>query len=207
MKLTSAFLILAASAFFACSDDTGTDPTPDAAVIPQCEPAGPAGACTTDSNFCEAQLMNAGAVSDQGMGPDNPGRIFSGGLLNSEATPDALELQLYAGLGAFPMQITTGTFEITGAELNFATCGVCPLILADLDAGGVATGGVYLATGGTVTITSLRPNLAFEVSDLTFEHVEIDPMNNFESTPHPDGCQSAISAATFDSPITYDTGM
>lgn len=101
-------------------------------------------------------------------------------------------IELYNGFGVFGAGITTGTYTLTGDELDYATCGVCVRLYteADPDDG-------YLATGGTVTVTALSPNLVVDLSDLTFEHVTIDP-TTFASTPHADSCTSTMTSAPFD---------
>ncbi len=109
---------------------------------------------------------------------------------------DELELDLYAGFGAFRGGFTTGTFQITAEESDFATCGLCVFVNTDRDADGYVDD--YLATGGSVTITSINGTLTGTASNLTFQHVILDGAT---STPANDGCVSAIASASFTAPI------
>ena len=43
---------------------------------------------------------------------------------------DILSFENYNGFGVFTTQIVPGSFQITGEELNYATCGVCPRIFS-----------------------------------------------------------------------------
>ena len=77
------------------------------------------------------------------------------------ATPgDTLDLQLFSDLGVFEASggFVTGTFQLAGDELNYSTCGLCVLIYENVDANGLYRG-VYMATSGTVTLTSVAGTL------------------------------------------------
>jgi hypothetical protein len=109
---------------------------------------------------------------------------------------DELELDLYAGFGAFAGGFATGTFPITAEESDFATCGLCVFVNTDRDADGYVDD--YLATGGSVTITSINGMLTGSVSNLTLQHVTLDESG---STPAGDGCVTAVASASFTAPI------
>ena len=114
------------------------------------------------------------------------------------ATPgDALELQLFSNLGVFESSggFVTGTFQLAGDELNYRTCGLCVLIYENVDASGNYRG-AYMATSGTVTLTSVATKLTGTLSDIKLQHVTINP-TSFESTPHTDGCRSAVDSLSF----------
>jgi hypothetical protein len=134
--------------------------------------------------------MNAGAATDDALS-------FAGQLEGAQPT-DLLLVELYAGFGVFPGAVTTGTFTLSGDELNYATCGICVRVLTDATSSGY--GDDYLATGGTVNITSVGTatgqTFAATVSNLTFEHVNIAD-GTFESTPAGDNCTSSMTNATF----------
>jgi len=120
------------------------------------------------------------------------------GTLNADASPDVLDIELYKGFGVFTTgEIRTGTYTITGDEANYATCGVCVLLLADVNTTSGAPGSLYMATGGTVNITSVSPNITGTLSNMTFVHVDIDS-TTFQSTPNADNCPSAITSLSFD---------
>jgi hypothetical protein len=116
--------------------------------------------------------------------------------------PDAFQLELYKGFGIFTdTEIVPGTYTLSGTELNYATCGVCPRIFSNVDTASGMAQEQYFVTGGSVTITQVNPNLQFTVSDLTFVEVTINE-TTFESTPVVDGCESAIASMTFDAVVT-----
>lgn len=130
-----------------------------------------------------------------------PVRLIWAAGLNADLLADTIAVELYEGSGAFASTpIAPGTYPLTGDELNYATCGTCIFLRADLDAD-TGTSQTYMATGGTVTITSVSPNLTGTLSDLTFEHVEVDP-TTYVSTPVGDGCVSALTSLSFDAPVT-----
>jgi hypothetical protein len=100
--------------------------------------------------------------------------------------------------------VTTGTFSIAGDDTNYATCGVCGLIIADLPASGnielTDPQRIYLAQSGTITITSLSPNLTGTIDNLSLSHVTVDG-TTAESTVVGD-CTSTIGSLSFDAPVT-----
>ncbi len=153
--------------------------------------AGPA-ACLASPDYGVVTLVNPQA--DTTAGGDRI-RFFAD--LSGAAAPDQVYLTLYPGFGVFATHaIVPGVYSIAGDDLNVATCGLClSLQIAPGDTG------PYIATGGTVTITSVTPNLAGTVSDVTFQHVDVDP-DTFVSTPAPDACVSALAAMSFDSVVT-----
>ena len=138
--------------------------------------------CAADASYGNATITNPQIVAN------TPGvvTIVSGDL---NADVDTLEVGMYSGAGVFGGGITTGSFTLTGE--NFASCGLCVRILTEAGDDG------YLATGGTVDVLSLSPDVEVDVTNATFQHVIIDP-STFVSTPHPDGCTSAVTSATID---------
>jgi len=146
-------------------------------------PTGPI--CTADADYGAATLTNQ--LAEDGL-PD-----FIGAVGDLNADIDKVQVELYDTFGVFTTGgITTGTFAITGDELNYSTCGACVRLLTETtpDSG-------YMATGGTITVTALSPNLVVDLSDVTFEHVTIDG-TTFVSTPHADMCTTAVTSASFD---------
>ncbi len=120
------------------------------------------------------------------------------GALNAD--PDLFDVEIYDGYGVFTNGITAGTYTLSGDELNYATCGLCVLIQANATQ---SSADPYMATGGTITITSISPTgtLAGSGSSLTFTHVTID-QNSSQSTPVGDGCNSSIATVSFSSMVT-----
>jgi len=109
-------------------------------------------------------------------------------------------MSLVSGYGVFSPDVKTGVFSISGAETQYATCGLC-LMLERLDAQGNSDA-IYMASGGVATISSITGKLTGKLTNVTFQHVTLDGAFNPVSTPHPDGCTTAISNLSFDLPIT-----
>ncbi len=176
------------------ADDAGAG---DAPALPD----GPAPmTCTAVPDYGSAGQLAGTAVSHTPAGSTSPNRLEWRGDLDAAALPDQLAVELFAGAGVFTgADIQPGTYTIEGDELDYATCGVCVLLYTDV-AGGVERD-VYLATAGSVAITSVSPTLAGQVSGVSFEHVTINPVS-YESTPDPDMCRSALTDASFATPVT-----
>ena len=163
---------------------------------PACDEA-PEGGCLVTANFCEPpggnpQAQSSGAAAD-------PDAVVGVAQLSDAAPFDILQLELIRGFGAFQTSITTGRFELTGDELDYATCGVCPRIFTDCTTTECAAQQFYV-TGGTVEVTSLSPNFEFTLSDLTFVEVTIDE-TTFESTPVANGCETEIGTLSFSAAV------
>lgn len=172
--------------------------------------AGTTDAGTTDAGTdagttptCRAgNFGNAGAL--QGTAQANTAATFIAyyGELNTDPMQDVLSIQLYAGYGVFTGDagVRPGTYTLSGDETNFATCGACVQIFADVNPDGGAGGERYMATGGTLTLTSTQGTLTGSLSNANLVEVTVDP-NTFVSTPVPNGCTSSISSASFTAPI------
>jgi hypothetical protein len=121
--------------------------------------------------------------------------------INADATPDFIDILFFNGFGAFnPMPpATPATIQLTGVEAQFQSCGACVLAITDIDMGtGMSPDpDPYLATGGTLMLTSItQQRIAGTLSNLTFTHVTIDDMAL--SAPHPDGCSATVGSVAFD---------
>jgi hypothetical protein len=196
------FLALALITFTAAcgGGGGGGDDTvqPDAEVVDQPDAEVPH-VCDVEASLGTPTLTDPAAQS-QGTAA-TPDVEAGFGLLNGDAMPDVFQLELYKGFGVFTGEIVPGTYTIAGEELNYSTCGVCPRIFANVNtADGTPTQQFY-ATGGTVTITAITPNLTFTADNLTFEEVTIDE-TTFVSTPVPNGCDSSITSLSFDATVT-----
>ena len=120
--------------------------------------------------------------------------------LEAGTPADQLHLDLFYNYGVFkPGVVKTGTYTLAGDELSNRWCGLCVLI--DEGASGSTVRGSYMATGGSVTLTSVAGKLTGQLTNVTFQHVNIDP-DTLVNTPHPDGCTSAIGTLIFDVDIT-----
>ena len=107
---------------------------------------------------------------------------------------DQINVLMYSDTGAFGEILPTGTFELSGVESDFATCGLCVMLYAGV---GASIDDVYMPTGGTITITRYDPTFQAVLNDVTMRHVDI-ASGTFETTPSADGCTSHIESATFD---------
>jgi len=120
------------------------------------------------------------------------GDVVGGFLLNSNG--DEVHIELYNNEGVFTGgSVRTGTFALTGAEIQYSTCGACVRLFE----GGSSRN--FLATGGTLTLTSVSGNLTGTLTNVTF--VEVTIASGFVSTPVPGGCTSAITSMSFSTPI------
>jgi hypothetical protein len=200
-------LMAALMGVVACGGDDGGDdvtPTPDAKPAPDAN-VGPDAAPVCSVNMAGYQV---GAIMGDatnmitlqhtaGMNENyNMGVAFN-------MDQDGFLLEMYKGFGVFQASIVPGTYQLTGAELNYATCGLCLRFFGNSTQGN--PGQSFMATAGTVNITDLGPDgtgrFKATLSGVTFEHVTIDPMT-FQSTPVNDGCTTSFSGdVTIDVPV------
>ena len=153
-------------------------------------PTQPPGQTLADGGTCTASATYAGIITDGGApptatytGPDDagdPAEYEYDAQLNNDPEFDYLDIELYAGSGVFANGIDAGTYTLSGADLQYSSCGLCVLVMTDTDPNSGQPTDTYLATGGTVTIDQ----------------------NSFTSTPVGDGCDSSIAAASFSATVT-----
>jgi hypothetical protein len=148
--------------------------------------------CLTPADFGSPALEDqlAGGVGENHAMPD--ALVFQGAL---SADPDRVQLELLAGFGVFEAGITAGTYTIADDELQYADCGLCVRLFTE-------DSQQYFATGGSITITAIDPNITGTFTGLTFQEVLVDT-SSFHSTPVPDGCTTAIASGSFDAVVTY----
>jgi len=165
--------------------------------------------CTVSTaNFGDAGTLMSEVTLDPGMNATSPTDDFMQIFAPLEASMpgDLVAVELYADYPPFEGNdagIVPGTYEITGEQLNYATCGICVRVLTNATSSNYDDS--YLATGGTVTITA-NGNAVGQPFTATFQnlglrHVNIDDMT-FESTAAADNCRSAIGNATVNATIT-----
>lgn len=130
-------------------------------------------------------------------------KIAVTGPLEGAEPTDLFFLELFTGYAPFgteaaPTAVVPGTYQLTGDQLNYATCGVCVTLASNATAQGWEDD--FMATGGTVTIAAVGDavgeTFTATFSNLTFEQVTIDA-NTSESTPVGNNCTTAITNATF----------
>jgi hypothetical protein len=204
--------LVVASALVACStsdDDADDDPMVDvdAGVDPDAREdriadAGPLPTCSVSPSYGDLgvippQLSEALVRVDRN---NFVQKIFYQAILNDDA--DVVVIELFNGFTVFSEGLRTGTFELTGDDLDYATCGICVRIFGDVGPLGDVRQ-VYMATGGTVTISelglSLNGRFRTRLEAVELEHVTIHP-ETFESIPVGDGCRSRIVEMQTDSP-------
>lgn len=194
------FLALALISFTAaCSSGGGDGPaTPDAGGGDDPDAAG-GGECFADVSYT-APLANMAATSSGGTAAA-PNGVTGQATLTAAEPFDILQLELIKGYGVYTADITVGQHTLSGDELNYATCGLCPRLFTDCTQTACNDQQFY-ATGGTINVTQITPNLQFTATNLTFVEVTIDE-TTFESTPVPGGCSTSIPSATFDGANTH----
>jgi hypothetical protein len=114
---------------------------------------------------------------------------------------DYVQIELWDGRGAFSAgAVAVGTYQLTGAELNPATCGVCVRGLGDK---GTADQKEYFATGGTVQITSIGAGgaaVSMTLTNAAFREIDT------AKAPVASGCSAAVTRAKLDGTIVAVTG-
>ncbi len=217
--MRTAFKVLSVFSFglmttAACSgggnnSDAGTDAQADVVVHKEASAPLDAGdgavQCTANSSYSgplsqETATYTAGPGADAGTdagsdaGPQDSYQFQ--GAYNSDV--DLFDIEIYDGFGVFTNGIQPGTYDLKGDELDYATCGLCVLVLGDSSS---SSSDPYMATGGSITITSISPNGTFAGTgtNLTFTHVSIDQSNT--STPLNDGCNTSIASVSFSATV------
>lgn len=119
------------------------------------------------------------------------------GALNADI--DALRLLLYGGFGAFGSgDVRPGTYQLTGAETKFSSCGACVLVGTDVTQSGQADW--YMATGGSITLTMAGSGsgttLSGSLSNVNFAHVGKDA-DGLPTDTVVDTCVTSIPSANF----------
>jgi hypothetical protein len=105
-------------------------------------------------------------------------------------TTDYIQLELWDATGPFAAgTVTTGTFQITGTDAAYATCGVCVRGMGDKGTGNQKE---YFATSGTVDVTAVGAGGATFSATLTnIGLVEVDANH----TPVTGGCADTVASA------------
>ncbi len=167
--------------------DAGSSSSVDAAGVDADNGGGPGGNanCLVDSPL--------GAIVGQAafMGPD-PSQLhldWVGGL-NTNGD-DLIIMQLFENFGPFTSGLTTGTFDISGSETDFNSCGVCVRVFADIDPNTGVPQQQFMATSGTVTVTNIDQGLSGVLDNLTFSEIELSQQTG--QTFVSGGCSTSIN--------------
>lgn len=153
-----------------------------------------AGSCDAAASYTAAPTDAAATLGDDG----------SLDLTGNLDAVTVLEITLYPGTGDFPGSAVAPESDrsLAGSDAQFATCGTCVLVY-----GGVSTssgvpiaGATYLASGGTISVTSTTPTFAGTLTDVTLARVHIDEQTN-ESVPVGDGCTTSVPSLAFSADV------
>ena len=191
----------------ACGGDDGGGgiKVPDAKVFMDAPPPPPDAPdiCTATTDYGAVTFAGSNSQSARSMGSGSQQLIQYVGRLNADPMPDILDIELYAGYGAFmggTNTITPKMIQLTGPETNYKDCGACVIILTDLhmQGSGVAETDIYFAKSGTLNLTSVMTNFQGTLTNVTFRKVNI---GSDGTTTDVGNCQSAIGSATMNAPI------
>jgi len=170
----------------AATPDATTPDAPVDAGTSSCTIATTLGTVTPPGQFAEQTTQSASVPS-----------YTYAGLLNQDANFDAIQFELWDGFGVFAAGIVPGTYQITGAELDYASCGACIFAFGDVTSTSITQ--AYFATGGTMTLTQVGPNMIGTLSNMTFGSLD-------NTTGDPDGlCTSSLTSFAFSVAITDNT--
>jgi hypothetical protein len=119
------------------------------------------------------------------------------GAMNADI--DALRLLLFGGFGGFGSgDIKPGTYQLTGDETAFSTCGACVLVGTDVTQSGQADW--YMATSGSITLTMAgggsNTTLSGSLTGVNFAHVGKDA-DGLPTDTVVDTCVTSIPSANF----------
>lgn len=206
--MRSSTLLLCSSLLLAaaCGGDDGdtVNPSIDASNnidAPTAIDAPQANCTISTANFGDKGALQGNAIFRPGQMANsaNDDELDFFAALEAAPPTDFLQIQLYAGYGVFGTgAVTPGTYQLTGDETNFATCGACVIITTDVTQN--SAGDNYMATGGTLTVTTAGTAngqmLVGSLSNVTLTHVNIDDTTG-ETTAVGDGCNTQITSASF----------
>jgi hypothetical protein len=199
--LAPAFLLFAACTV---GDTTGTPGDDDPGID---APGGGntdgqvAAACGMPSTTPDIGPVTATAAEQRNQPGSQGARKIYTATATLPGTDEIVQVELWDNLGAFTGGlVAVGTYPLTGAELDYNTCGVCVL-------GGSTDAGVtqeYFATGGSVEVVALGPvgqPLTVRVSNITFGEV-----NPTDGTPIAGGCTAALAGGQISGPLVNVDG-
>jgi hypothetical protein len=170
--------------------DAAPAPKPDAAPNPNTPDAAPAPCVVPTEGYGDlgAVTMEAGLED---------GEIF--GLATLTVQPETnLMVLLRGGAGVFAGgSITTGTFTLDDGGDDGETCGACAVVFGSLE----EEGDIWVASGGTIVLTSVEGQLTGSLQNVSFTHRDGD-----SGAVLNDGCTTSLVSATFNAPIETGKG-
>jgi hypothetical protein len=177
------------------SSTTGDDDSelaPDAAVIlpdasPDATPVAADNACLVASDFGALGDVRGTAVSELQDSTSTLRVSWVEAPTPSSSTqdaPDVLVVEMWDDFGVFTGTVAKpGTFQITGDETDYDTCGVCVLLLANNVNDTPAK--MLLATSGTVTVTSVATaagqTTQVSLTNASFVEISYDATNGYQT--------------------------
>lgn len=212
MMKSVAFLSLSIAALVGCGGDDpkkpivtvdapgSNNPTPDAP---------PTATCTAPASLGTIQQTAAGYGADtQTMVEGNQEGWQVVGALEATQTSDLVWIELFEGP---PPNYTTAnypatpfTVQLTGGELDYGTCSTCITLTTDADLMTLGTemfmyADDYMATGGSVTITTLTATeVTGTLNNVNFAHVDFGDAGQ---TPNASGCTTTVANLPFTATI------
>jgi hypothetical protein len=162
-------------------------------------PPGGGGSCGAAVSYGSPAQLNP--IAER---PSDGSSINYSAQLNAEVTPDGIAINLVDGAGVYadpsrPIEPVTN-LGLTGDEANLATCGACVVLLSDVDVLTRSYKEMYIAMGGSITVSSVSPRLKGTLTDVTFVQITLDDAGN--QTTVPDGCASHVASFAFDTQVT-----
>ena len=190
-----------------CGDDNKGKP--DAAEVD-------ASTCTVPSSFSTVTMQRLFYKADRDTAEvGNQEEWKTLGQLDATPKRDLLWIELFEGpapdytTADFPA--TPFTITLTGAETDYVKCSTCISITSDADAATLGPTKVnyvddYMATSGTVTITTLTPtSIEGTLNNIVFTHSNITAAG---TTPNASGCTSTLASLSFSGAVTANaTGI
>jgi hypothetical protein len=141
------------------------------------DPSGEACPLMTDPDACELPALSAQRCNVPGSMGDRNWYRLSAMLPGGD---DIVQVELWPDRGAFRGgPVAPGTYRLTGADLDFATCGVCLRAIGDK---GLPTQREYFAIAGTVEVTAVSGTegapfvatvLEASFAEVNKDHVEV----------------------------------
>ncbi|HTL32409.1 MAG TPA: hypothetical protein VL326_04770 [Kofleriaceae bacterium] len=170
-------------------------PQPDASTTPVAID----NACGVASNLGDLGMLNgyAGAQLQQNSTTDRIRWVGSPTQATATtATPDDVYIELWDKYGAFNgVAAHTGTFTLSGDDLDWDTCGICVTVMANITNNNATK--MLFATSGTVNITAVGTNAGQQtqatLTNATFSEITCDQTN---------GCVK-VANSTCTSPISH----
>jgi len=213
--MKTSYLVASLAFAAACSDGGGKKmitPPVDAPVSVDAAPL-----CTAPAMLTTATDLGLSYTADRDMmTAGNQEKWTVIGDLNADTAPDWLWIELFEGpppdFTTLNFPATPFTVQLTGAETDYLKCSTCISLTTDVDlaqlqAGMLVYADDFMATAGSVTITSLTPTIVNTpptpdtpamitgtLDNLSFAHVDISEAGTI---PNVSGCTSTLASLPF----------